>query len=187
MHMCLYVCASSKHLKASGNKWKIPFFLIRKINWKITCSLPTHIKAGQSWCGIWQAPIPSSLCFSSILTHTSTVCMWREFCQLSRIFLSEAWFILFILLIYFQDERRFNHCCFLSWRLQCWKAAVAHAEILTLIFKIKARRQDGASDHCFHFESMCWCESLYSSTTSSDIDPYPHNCMSTCMWGYVGP
>lgn len=92
MPVCLYVCASSKHLTASGNKWKIAFFLINKKNkWKeITCSLQTHIKAGQSWCDIWQAPIPGSLCFSSVLTHTGTVCMWREFCQLSRIFPSEA-------------------------------------------------------------------------------------------------
>lgn len=92
------------------------------------------------------------------------------------------------ILIYFQDERRFHHCCHHNAEVcNVWRPAVAHAEILTLIFKIKARLQDGAADHCFHYESMCWCESLYSSRPSSDIDPYPHNCMSTCMWGYVAP
>lgn len=97
------------------------------------------------------------------------------------------------ILIYFRDERRFHHCCFLSWPPQCWglrclKAALAHAEVLTqmclLIFKIKkskARLQDGAADHCFHFGSMCQCESVYSSTPSSDIDPYTSICLRTCM------
>lgn len=123
--------------------------------------------------------------------NSHRMCMWREFCQLSRIFPSEAeifpyWFISQMsadLIIVKSLLNVLATTMLRSAMFEGYGGTRGNSDTdMPLEFQNK-----GASSRWSRWSLFPFWINVPMWISLFLIIPYPHNCMSTCMWGYVAP